>query len=253
MDLKLTVQYNELFPVYLTGLNNQAVSLRDVHATLGAGKNFNAWVKAKVKEHRLTENQDFVIYTLEEFNSGKRGRKRKDYVTPLKIAKMIAMGVNTEAGDVVKEYFLRCESIAHTAISQQHAPQPEPLRLTDFTQPQVQVQCVKRVASALYDPTNNPEAIMEHHRETCKLLTGFTPSAYVRSFVAKGLRVASFSARKLMRRVEPDKACTAAFIDDARTRGRSPEQLAAAGVIEALPQAFAALLKAGYSLEELGA
>lgn len=254
MDLQLTVQHNDLFPVYLTGSKNQAVSLRDVHAALEAGKDFTTWVKGKLKEHRLTENQDFVIYTLEGVNTPRRaGRPRKDYVVPLRIAKMVAMGVNTEPGDRVKEYFLQCEQVAIAAVTQAPAPAAAPLRLTDFTQPQVQVQCVKRVAGALYMPGNNPLAIIEHHRETCELLTGRTPSDYVRSFVAKGLRVSSFSARKLMRRLEPAKACTAAFIDDARARGRQPAQLAAAGVIDALPQAFDALLRAGYSLDELGA
>ena len=71
--------------------------------------------------------------------------------------------------------------------------------------------------------------------------------------MAQGLRVASFSGRSLLRRFEPAKACTAAFLDDARVRGKSLAQLEAAGVVQALPQAFDALLRAGYSLDELGA
>lgn len=249
MNLGLTIQHNDLVPVYKTGKGNQAVSLRDIHAALEAGKTFNAWVKGKVKEHRLTENVDFVIYTPEEFNSGKRGRKRKDYVVPLNVAKRVAMGVNTVAGDKVKDYFIRCEEIA-LAVT---AGQPAPRKLTDFASPAVQVQCVKEVSSALYKPNNDPGAIIDHHRRVSVLLTGQRPSDYVKAFVKRGLRVASLSARQLMRRMEPAKACTAAFLDDARVRGKSLAQLEAAGVISALPQAFDALLRAGYSMEELGA
>lgn len=130
---------------------------------------------------------------------------------------------------------------------------PAPRKLTEFVNPAVQVQCVKDVSHVLYSPNNDPGAIIEHHRRVSILLTGKRPSDYVRSFVKRGLRVASLSARQLMRRMEPAKACTAAFLDDARARGKSLAQLEDAGVVIALPQAFDALLRAGYSLDELGA
>lgn len=253
MDLHLTLQHNDLLPVYRTGKGNRAVSMRDIHTLLEPAKDFSTWAKAKIKEHGLREKVDYVkqpelINHLEVGNS-KRGRKRVEYVVPLPVAKKIAMGVNTPAGDSVKDYFLRCEEIA-LAVA---AGQPAPRRLADFASPVVQVQCVKEVGRVLYLPNNNPMAIMEHHRRVSVLLTGKRPSAYVRDFVSRGLRVASLSARQLMRRLEPAKACTAAFLDDARVRGKSLAQLEAAGVVAALPQAFDALLRAGYSLDELGA
>lgn len=252
MNLALTIQHNDLVPVYKTGKGTQAVSLRDIHQQLDPAKDFSTWAKAKVKEHRLVENVDFV--KLPEINhpqvgNSKRGRKRIEYVLPLMIAKKVAMGVNTVAGDRVKEYFIRCEEIA-LAVS---TGQPAPRKLTDFACTAVQVQCVKEVGSALYLPNNDPGAIIEHHRKVSLLLTGKRPGDYVKDFVKRGLRVASLSARQLMRRMEPAKACTAAFLDDARVRGKSLAQLEAAGVVKALPQAFDALLRAGYSLDELGA
>ena len=248
MNISLTIQHNDLLPVYKTGKGTQAVSLRDVHASLDVAKKFSTWAKAKIKEHRLVENVDFVISDLQVTNS-KRGRKPTEYVMPLKVAKKVAMGINTAAGDRVKDYFIRCEEIALAVASSQ----PAPRKLTDFANPDVQVQCVKDVSNALYLPDNNPEAIIEHHRQVSLLLTGKRPSDYVRQFVKRGLRVASFTGRQLMRRMEPAKACTAAFLDDARTRGKSLAQLKDAGVISALPKAFEALLRAGYSMDELGA
>ncbi|MDB5235438.1 MAG: hypothetical protein JWR44_2431, partial [Hymenobacter sp.] len=56
MNLALTIQHNDLVPVYKTGKGNQAVSLRDIHEQLEPAKDFSTWAKAKLKEHRLTEN-----------------------------------------------------------------------------------------------------------------------------------------------------------------------------------------------------
>jgi hypothetical protein len=98
----------------------------------------------------------------------------------------------------------------------------------------------------------NPAPAIDHFRETCKILTGLKPSQYRNSFLTQGIRVASFSGRKLLRRFEPAKACTAAFLDDARQRGRNVAQLAAAGVVEAVTPAFDVLLRVGYTMEELG-
>jgi hypothetical protein len=140
-----------------------------------------------------------------------------------------------------------------TELQRLQVSHPAPRKLADFAKPAVQIECVKQVGQALYGPDNNPEEIIKHHRRVSVLLTGKRPSDYVKSFVKRGLRVASYTGRQLMRRMEPAKACTAAFLDDARVRGKSLAQLEAAGVVEALPQAFDALLRAGYSLDELGA
>lgn len=253
MNLSLTIQHHDgLLPVYKTGKGTQAVNLRDVHGCLDPAKDFSTWAKAKIKEHRLVENVDFIkqpVLNHLQVGNSKRGRKRIEYVLPLNIAKKVAMGVNTAAGDRVKDYFIRCEEIALDVLKSE----PAPRKLTDYASQAVQVQCVKELGRALYLPDNNPEAIIEHHRRVSVLLTGKRPSDYVKQFVKRGMRVASFTGRQLMRRVEPAKACTAAFLDDARARGKSLAQLEAAGVVAALPQAFDALLRAGYSLDELGA
>lgn len=252
MEMNLTIQHNSLVPVYKTDKGTQTVSLRDIHAKLDTGKDFSTWAKAKCKEHRLKENEDFVKLSAINPSEGgikKRGRKRVEYILPLRLAKKIAMGVNTEAAEVIKDYFLACEEIAIAAQQAVAAPRP----LVAFTDQKVQVQCVKEVGKALYGPNNDPNQIIKHHREVTKLLTGFRPSAYVRSFVKRGLRVASFSARQLMRRMDPAKAATAAFMDDACMRGKTLAQLTEAGIVEALPQAFNAMLRAGFTPAEIEA
>lgn len=200
-----------------------------------------------MEEMGFVAGVDFVKKYL-QVQIKKAGRQRIDYILPLRNAKKLAMGVNSKESDFVKEYFLLCEEVA---VSIAATLEPAPLNLLDFTSEQVQVQCVRRVATYLI-PTSNPALVIDHFRETCKLLTGVRPSDYRKAFVLAGNRVKSLSGRQLMRRFEPGKACAAAFLDDARQRGRDLAQLAQAGVVETLTPAFDALLKAGYTMQELG-
>lgn len=238
---------NDLFPVYESQRGEKIVSLRDVHAALKVRTKFADWADEKTLEHKLVEGVDFAKKLLKE-KIKKAGRQRVEYILPLKVAKKVAMGVNTTDAEFVKDYFLLCEEVA---VSITATLEPQPLHLLDFTSERIQVQCVRRVATYLM-PTANPSFAIDHFRETCKLLTGMRPSAYRKAFVAAGNRVKSLSGRQLMRRFEPAKACVAAFLDDARQRGRDVAQLADAGVVDAITPAFDALLKAGYTMQELG-
>jgi Rha family phage regulatory protein len=135
--------------------------------------------------------------------------------------------------------------------AQLRAPQPPAVPLPEFTKPTVQVRQVKATASHLFRLNYNPSDIMQHHRGVMRLLTARTPSQYVRDAVARGLRVRSLSGRQVLRRLEPAKAATAAFMDEQVERGHTLEQLAAAGIPQALPAAFAAMLRAGITPAEL--
>ncbi|GAB3303442.1 antA/AntB antirepressor family protein [Hymenobacter tenuis] len=245
---KFRLLKNDLFPVYESQRGEKIVNLRDVHAALQVRKKFADWADEKMEEHAFTEGTDYAKKHLQG-KIKKAGRQRVEYILPLKVAKKVAMGVNTKDAEFVKDYFLICEEVA---VSITAALEPQPLNLLDFTNERVQVQCVRRVATYLM-PTTNPALAIDHFRETCKLLTGQRPSAYRKAFVQAGNRVKSLSGRQLMRRFEPAKACAAAFLDDARQRGRDVAQLAQAGVVDAITPAFDALLKAGYTMQELGA
>lgn len=240
---------DDLFPVYESARGEKIVNLRDVYQSLNVKKSFTKWAELKMQEHSMTEGNDFVKKYL-EVQIKKSGRQAIEYILPLKMAKKVAMGVNTPDAEFVKDYFLLCEDVAVNVTA---ALQPAPIRFLDFTSTPVQIACAKSVAGHLMQAKANPAPAIDHFRATCKLLTGFQPSQYRRNFMAQGLRVASFSGRSLLRRFEPAKACTAAFLDDARQRGRDILQLADAGVVKAITPAFEALLNAGYTMQELGA
>ncbi|WP_151086863.1 Rha family transcriptional regulator [Hymenobacter baengnokdamensis] len=135
--------------------------------------------------------------------------------------------------------------------AQLRAPQPAATLLPDFIKAEVQVQRVKATAARLLRLNNDPGDIMRHHRAVMKCLTARTPAQYVRDAVAQGLRVGSWSGRQVLRRLEPAKAATAAFLDQQVAYGRTLEQLVAAGVPQALPAAFEAMLRAGITPAEL--
>lgn len=249
LDLsKFRLIKNDLFPVYESSRGEKIVNLRDVYDALKVKKSFTKWADLKAVEHGLIEGADFVKKYLQVLNKSV-GRQRIEYILPLKVAKKVAMGVNTPDAEFVKDYFLLCEEVAVNVTA---ALKPEPIRFLDFTSTSVQIACAKNVAGHLMQAKASPGPAIDHFRETCKLLTGLQPSQYRRNFLSAGFRVASFSGRSLLRRFEPAKACTAAFLDDARQRGRDVAQLASAGVIKAITPAFEALLNAGYTMQELG-
>ncbi|MGI4736461.1 MAG: Rha family transcriptional regulator [Janthinobacterium lividum] len=135
--------------------------------------------------------------------------------------------------------------------AQLRQPQPAATPLTDFMKPAVQVQRVKATAAQLLRRNNDPNDIMGHHRAVMRCLTARTPAQYVRDAVTQGLRVGSWSGRQVLRRLEPAKAATAAFLDQQVAHGRTLEQLVAAGIPQALPAAFEAMLRAGIMPAEL--
>lgn len=252
MNLNLTLQLNELLPVHRTDKGTQVVCLRDVHALVEARRRYATWEKGKLNEHGLIENRDYVRISDLQVTNSKRGRKRIECIVPLAIAKKIAMGVNTTAGDRVKDYFLYCEAIALRGLQPQSLqPTATPLLLLANTQEQVRQ--VKAAASHLMRYGNSPGPAINHHRRTMRLLTSCTPSEYVRAAVARGLRVGSLSGRQLLRRLEPAKAAAAAFIDESVRHGKTLEQSEAAGIPKALSAAFEAILNAGITPAELSA
>lgn len=139
------------------------------------------------------------------------------------------------------------------AVLRSCGPLPPPIPLPSFADRKVQVQCTKQAASQLLHTKAGKNGLIQHHRGVMRALVGKTPTEYVQAAVAAGLRVASCSGRELLRRLDPPKAATAAFLDDQLQRGKTLEQLTSAGVPQALTAAFAAMLRAGITAPELQA
>lgn len=85
---------------------------RDLHKFLNVGRDFNTWVKDRIKQYGFVKGQDFVIVKNTFPQNGgkvKMGRPTVDYHITLDMAKELAMIENNEQGRKVRRYFINCE------------------------------------------------------------------------------------------------------------------------------------------------
>ena len=91
----------------------QTVNARNLHAFLGVGKIFGAWMPDRIQRHGFIEGQDFVctqglsIPNLESPKS--RAQWTKEYALTIEAAKHIAMAEHTAKGKEARDYFIECE------------------------------------------------------------------------------------------------------------------------------------------------
>lgn len=103
----------QLIPVFNGTISNETTLLcdaRDLHAFLGAGKDFSTWIRLRIAEYGFTENQDFILLPKTgEQKKGRGGHNRKDYHLTLDTAKELAMVERNEKGRQIRRYFIECE------------------------------------------------------------------------------------------------------------------------------------------------
>ena len=98
-------------PIQSVALDEESqptVNARDLHSFLEVGKDFSTWIKDRIQQHGLFENQDFIILPNFGEYSG-RGQPKKEYALTLDAAKHIAMSEHTEKGKEARQYFIACE------------------------------------------------------------------------------------------------------------------------------------------------
>lgn len=107
-------------PANIGGETIQTCNARELHASLGVGRDFSNWIKGRIEKYGFTENVDYVKIsrenTLAKFgdrdNTGKTGDGAIDYFLSLGMAKELAMVENNEQGRKIRRYFIDCERIA---------------------------------------------------------------------------------------------------------------------------------------------
>lgn len=91
----------------------QTVNARELHAFLGVGKVFRAWIQDRIQQFRFVENQDFVCFEdLSRPNldaSKSRQQKTKEYALTIDMAKELSMVERTPKGKEARQYFIECE------------------------------------------------------------------------------------------------------------------------------------------------
>jgi len=116
-----------LIPVSTGVINNettQTVNARDLHAFLGVGKVFAAWIQERIEQYGFVQKRDFEVFS----DSGKNptgGRPSKEYAITLDMAKELAMVERNEKGKQARQYFIECEKRLHASQKPPSAGLPQ--------------------------------------------------------------------------------------------------------------------------------
>jgi phage anti-repressor protein len=92
----------------------QTVSARELHAFLGVGKVFAAWIQERITQYGFVAGSDFEVFS-DSGNNLSVGRPIKEYAITLDMAKELAMVERNESGKQARRYFIECERRAKTS------------------------------------------------------------------------------------------------------------------------------------------
>ena len=71
---------------------------------------FSDWCKRNIKNNKFaTENEDYIVFTIESENPKIGGRPKTDYKITSEFAKKLSMTGNTEKHEQARQYFIACE------------------------------------------------------------------------------------------------------------------------------------------------
>lgn len=73
-------------------------------------KNFSHWCLRNIKKNKFAvENEDYIVFVIENENPKIGGRPKTDYKITPKFAKKLSMTGNTERHEQARQYFIACE------------------------------------------------------------------------------------------------------------------------------------------------
>ena len=129
-----SAEFRDSLPITVQDVGDgpiQTIDGRQLHAVLGAGKDFSTWIKDRIASYGFSEGTDFAILDgLSSPISGSaksRSQPTKEYRLSIDMAKEIAMVDRSETGRAVRRYFLECERRAKEAVPQINVRDPASL------------------------------------------------------------------------------------------------------------------------------
>ncbi|MDQ7067765.1 MAG: antA/AntB antirepressor family protein [Sulfurimonas sp.] len=122
-----------------------SVDAREIHKYLGVKTRFDTWIERAVKKYDFLENVDYIVVLKNEHNP-KGGRKAKDYIVTLDMAKELSMLENNAKGKETRKYFISMEK--------KHLAQPSSAEAV-FTQLTPVLQNIVLMMSTMMESQNN--------------------------------------------------------------------------------------------------
>lgn len=107
-------QFNEIKKTFQATKQNgfvTAINARIVHEWLGVGRDFSTWIRSRIEKYKFKEHVDYCLVFPE--SGGKGGRRKTEYHCTPDMVKQLAMIENSNKGQLVRLYFLDCETKAH--------------------------------------------------------------------------------------------------------------------------------------------
>lgn len=116
-----TTDTGGLIPVFTTeigGISQLAVDARELHQFLDVKRDYSTWIKRRIQECGLVENEDYLVTKIgEQLPSGTK--YRFDYYLILEVAKELSMVERNAQGRMIRKYFIECEKQLHTNVYNQ--------------------------------------------------------------------------------------------------------------------------------------
>jgi len=94
----------------------QTVNARELHTFLNVGRDFNTWIKERIKKYGFEEDIDFSPIP----GKSNGGRREIIYSITIDMAKELSMVENNEKGREARRYFIECERTLKSIIVPQN-------------------------------------------------------------------------------------------------------------------------------------
>lgn len=102
----------------------QTVNARELHAFLGVGKAFAAWIQERIAQYGFADGADYTVFS-DSGNNPSGGRPAKEYAISLDMAKELSMVERNDKGREARLYFIERDrqlaEVTKPAIPQTYA------------------------------------------------------------------------------------------------------------------------------------
>jgi anti-repressor protein len=189
-------EINYLVPITETQFNGklqQTVSAKDLHNYLKVGNDFSTWIKGRIKEYGLIENDDFLIFDSSKFRNQRLNneqqikwttkrdgdRKSTDYILTIGTAKELAMIENNDKGRAIRKYFICCEErlkeIAPAIQKKELKRLKARIEVADYSRPMCDALTIQRLSLG---KETKPHHYTNEFDMINRIVLGMTAKAY---------------------------------------------------------------------------
>lgn len=88
----------------------QFVNARELHESLGVGRDFSSWIKERIEKYGFLEGNDYEKCSPDLGSGINGGQNRVEYLLSVSMAKELTMVENNDKGREIRQYLIKIES-----------------------------------------------------------------------------------------------------------------------------------------------